>query len=177
MTGIGAGQPVQQAPTPTDKEDKPDPKEARLHPVYACSNQQRWSEEIPRCCNLPFTVVWRPVNQVRTTKNIAEERHCVYLGTKTAESFWLKYFDLAQTVKVQVDASSRGLGACLMQGGQPIQYTSRALTKTEKRYSQIEKEMLSVVYGLTRFHICTWQSTMTINPLLLFWRNLLKIIQ
>ena len=36
-----------------------------------------------------------------------------------------------------------------MQGGQPVQY---ALTETEKRYSQIEKEMLSVVFGLTRFY-------------------------
>ena len=39
-----------------------------------------------------------------------------------------------------------------MQGGQPIQYASRALTDTEKRYSQIEKEMLSIVFGLSRFH-------------------------
>ena len=39
-----------------------------------------------------------------------------------------------------------------MQGGQPIQSASRALTDTEKRYSQIEKEMLSIVFGLTRFH-------------------------
>ena len=35
-----------------------------------------------------------------------------------------------------------------MQGGQPVQYASRALTVTEKRYSQIEKDMLSVVFGL-----------------------------
>ena len=59
---------------------------------------------------------------------------------------------MAQQVEVQVDASSSGLGACLMQGGQPIQYPSRALTNTEKRYSQIEEEMLSIVFGLTRFH-------------------------
>lgn len=39
------------------------------------------------------------------------------------------------------------------QGGQPIQYTSRALTETEKRYSQIDKE--SIVYGLIRFHTFT----------------------
>ena len=36
----------------------------------------------------------------------------------------LKYFNPAETVEVQVDASSNGLGACLMQGGQPIQYSS-----------------------------------------------------
>ena len=69
----------------------------------------------------------------------------------------LKYFDPAQ-----VDASSHGLGACLMPGGQPIQYASRALTETEKRYSQIEKEMLSIVYGLTRFHIYTYGRKVTV---------------
>ena len=74
----------------------------------------------------------------------------------------LKYFDPAETVEVQVDASSQGLGACLMQGGQPIQYASRALTETEKRYSQIEKEMLSIVYGLTRFHIYTYGRKVTV---------------
>ena len=36
-----------------------------------------------------------------------------------------------------------------MQGNQLIQDGSRALTETEKRYSQIEKKMLSIVCGLT----------------------------
>ena len=74
----------------------------------------------------------------------------------------LKYFNPTDTVEVQVDASSTGLGACLMQGGQPVQYASRALTETEKRYSQIEKEMLSIVFGLTRFHTYTYGRNVTI---------------
>ena len=74
----------------------------------------------------------------------------------------LKYFDPAETVEVQVDASSHGLEACLVQGGQPIQYASRALTETEKRYSQIEKETLSKVYGFTRFHIYTYGRKVTV---------------
>ena len=49
-----------------------------------------------------------------------------------------------------------------MQGGQPIQYASRALTDTEKRYSQIEKEMLSIVFGLTRFHTYTYGRKATV---------------
>ena len=69
----------------------------------------------------------------------------------------LKYFDPAETVEVQADASS-----CLMQDGQPIQYASRANTETEKRYSQIEKEMLSIVYSLRRFHIYTYSRKVTV---------------
>ena len=94
-------------------------------------------------------------------------------GKKRAESFdetkalistapLLKYFYPAETVEVQDDASCQGLGACLMQGDQSIQYASRALTETEKRYSQIEKEMLSIVHGLARFHIYTYGKVGTV---------------
>ncbi len=64
----------------------------------------------------------------------------------------LKYFDAeSNTTKLQADASEAGLGACLMQEGQPVQYASRALSDTEKGYAQIEKEMLAIVFGLERF--------------------------
>ena len=74
----------------------------------------------------------------------------------------LKYFNPDLPVEIQTDASSSGLGACLTQGGQPVQYASRALTETEKRYSQIEEEMLSVVFGLTRFHTYTYGRKVTV---------------
>ena len=74
----------------------------------------------------------------------------------------LKYFNPDLPVEIQTDALSSGLGACLMQGGEPVQYASRALTETEKRYSQIEKERLSVVFGLTRFHTYTCGRKVTV---------------
>ncbi|XP_060077661.1 uncharacterized protein K02A2.6-like [Ylistrum balloti] len=39
-----------------------------------------------------------------------------------------------------------------MQGEHAIAYASRSLTETEKRYAQIEKEMLSIVFSATKFH-------------------------
>ena len=63
----------------------------------------------------------------------------------------LAYFNAEKKLVLQVDSSQDGLGAALMQGGKPIEYASRSLTATERRWAQIEKELLSVIYGLERF--------------------------
>ena len=54
----------------------------------------------------------------------------------------LKYFNSADPVEGQGDASSIGIGFVLMQNGQPVSYSSRALTASKENYSQIEKEPL-----------------------------------
>lgn len=64
----------------------------------------------------------------------------------------LAYYDLKKTCVIQTDASKDGLGCCLMQNDHPIAYASRALTQTEQRYAQIEKELLAVVFAVERFH-------------------------
>ena len=58
---------------------------------------------------------------------------------------------------MQVDASIQGLGAALMQKDQqgrlkPAVYASKSLADAEKRYSNIESEVLAVVFGCIRFH-------------------------
>lgn len=63
----------------------------------------------------------------------------------------LAFFDARKNVTVSVDASSRGLGAALLQEGCPIAFASKALSETQQRYSQIEKELLAVCFGLIRF--------------------------
>jgi hypothetical protein len=64
----------------------------------------------------------------------------------------LKYYDVNKPVEIHCDASQNGLGAVLIQEDKPIAYSSRALTDTEKRYAQIEKEMLSIVHACKKFH-------------------------
>ena len=64
----------------------------------------------------------------------------------------LAYFKPSLPTKLSVDASSKGLGAVLLQNDHPIAYASKALTKAQQNYAQIEKEMLAIVYGCTKFH-------------------------
>ena len=53
----------------------------------------------------------------------------------------LRYFDPSLLVTIQVDASQVGLGAALLQNGKPMAFASKALTKTECQYANIEREM------------------------------------
>ena len=63
----------------------------------------------------------------------------------------LRYYSLDDEVTLQCDASQHGLGAALLQDGQPVAYASRALTSAETRYAQIEKELLAIVFACNRF--------------------------
>jgi hypothetical protein len=70
----------------------------------------------------------------------------------------LQYYDEKKPLTVQCDASQQaeGLGAALLQEGKPIAYASRALTKTETNYAQIEKELLAIVFAMEKFHHYTF---------------------
>ena len=46
----------------------------------------------------------------------------------------------------------KGLGAVLLQDEKLQAYALRALTPTQQRYAQIEKETLAIVYGVQNFH-------------------------
>ena len=75
----------------------------------------------------------------------------------------LAYFDPNKESVIQVDASSRGLGAALLQDGRPIAFASKSLTPTEQKYANIEREMLAVVFGCKRFHTCVYAKGFTIE--------------
>lgn len=63
----------------------------------------------------------------------------------------LHLYDPDLPMVVSVDASPTGFGAVLLQDGQPVANSSGSLTDMQKRYRQIEKELMAVQFGLHRF--------------------------
>lgn len=69
----------------------------------------------------------------------------------------LVHYDPKLPLIVSCDASPYGVGSVLshvMPSGEekPVAFASRSLTTAEKKYAQIEREGLSVVFGVTHFH-------------------------
>ena len=71
----------------------------------------------------------------------------------------LAYFNQKQETEIYVDASPFGVSAILMQKDKNsgerynVHFASRALTSTEQRYSQLERESLAIVYACETLHI------------------------
>ncbi len=73
----------------------------------------------------------------------------------------LVHYDPRLPLGLACDASSMGLGAVLfhiMSDGseRPIAYASKTLSAAEHNYPQIEREALSLVYGVKKFHQYLW---------------------
>ena len=69
----------------------------------------------------------------------------------------LVHFDRNKQLVLACDASPYGCGAVLshqMPDGRerPIAYASRSLSVAEKNYSQLDREALSLIFGVKKFH-------------------------
>ncbi|XP_030831434.1 uncharacterized protein LOC115920236 [Strongylocentrotus purpuratus] len=90
----------------------------------------------------------------------------------------LQFFDPKKETTVEVDASMKGLGACLLQDGKPVAFASKSLSNAQSNYSNIERETLALVFGIVRFHTYLFGKEFTVitdhRPLETIWKKPLR---
>ena len=98
-----------------------------------------------------------------------------------AENVSLRYYNPKKKLYIEVDARGTGIGAQLLQTSddftdsklppdgipipehlQPMAFSDKTLTQTERNYANNEHEMLAVIHGLERFHTYTFGRHVTV---------------
>ena len=70
---------------------------------------------------------------------------------------------MKKPVRIQVDASGKGLGATLIQDDGPVTLTSKVLTSTEQHYANNEWELLTSVFSTEHFQTYVFHRHFTIE--------------
>ena len=94
-----------------------------------------------------------------TPWNWTEECEQAFKGAKNklTSAAVLAHYDPQLPLHLAGDASACGMGAMISHmfpdgSERPVPYASRTLSTSERNYSQLEKEALSLIFGLRRFH-------------------------
>ena len=103
------------------------------------------------CKHTPFT--WGPEHDEALNA----------LKKEISASPTLRYYDPHQPLMFQTDAYRKGLGAVLLQNGQPVYFASKTLHGSKKNYVAIELEALTVSWAIEKFHHYLYSYTFTLQ--------------
>ena len=135
------------------KADYPESLPALVSFLSACQYYGRFIKNL--------STIVEPLNRLRRgvpwTFGKEEKQAFDALKKALASSAVVITYDPKLAVKIDTDASKTGLGAVIshvFEDGteRPIEFVSRTLSQAERNYSQVEKEALSLVWGVTKFH-------------------------
>ena len=109
-----------------------------------------------------YSMITHPLNEllrdgIKWKWSKSEEDAFAKLKDKLAKAPVLVHYQNSLPLKLDTDASHYGVGAVISHvfpNGEekPIAFASRTLNKSERNYAQIEKEALSIIFGIKKFH-------------------------
>ena len=100
---------------------------------------------------------WHSVTGRTKEEHLQCDQAFIQLKEMLAQKTRLIHYDPKKPTTLAADASSYGIGDVISQCApdgteQPIAFASKSLTSTEKNYSQVEKEELSIIFGARELH-------------------------
>ncbi|XP_047987077.1 uncharacterized protein K02A2.6-like isoform X1 [Leguminivora glycinivorella] len=93
----------------------------------------------------------------------SHEKEFIELKSLITQSPVLVHYDVNKPIRMSVDSSKSAVGAVIFHGKNPIAYSSKSLTSTQKNYAQIEKELYAIVYGCKKFHQYIYGKTIQVE--------------
>ena len=118
---------------------------------------QFYSKFIPNLSTIsePLTRLTRKETEWQWTSR--EESSFQGLKSLLSKDVLLAHYDKTLPIGISCDASEVGIGVVLFQRysdgkERPLFNVSKTLTATQRRYSQIQREALAIIYGLQKFH-------------------------
>ena len=109
-----------------------------------------------------YSTITHPLNEllkdgVEWKWSTEQQKSFNQLKDKLSSAPVLTHYNEKLALKLDTDASQYGIGVVIshiLPSGKerPIAYASRTLSKSERNYAQIEKEALSIIFGVKKFH-------------------------
>lgn len=105
---------------------------------------------------------WAPsIGTVASSQDSSlSEDHSTICSRRTLSSSGttaLAHYDPTKPLVIAADASSNGIGCAMLQlredgSLRPVQYAAASFSDTERRYAQVEREALALVFAVKKFH-------------------------
>lgn len=122
---------------------------------------------IPNLATLNYTL--NSLLKTSTTWNWSEQCEQAFKDTKDklTSAAVLVHYDPQMPLHLAGDASAYSVGAVISHvypdgSERPVAYASRTLSASERNYSQLEKEALSLIFGLRKFHQYLYRGKFTL---------------
>ena len=78
------------------------------------------------------------------------------IKNEIANAVQLTHYKPNKSAVIETDVSLKRLGAVLIQDGKPVRFLSKALTPDDANYSNIERELLAVLFACEKLHTYTF---------------------